>query len=271
MNKQTIQSGVTLIELTVVLLILIALAGLVVPYMGGTSSKALCEATDLSMQNLKKIIMGQYYLDTLGYLPKDIKAGTNYNLRYLIDKPLDTASGGWDAYDPETAVGWRGPYVQNGVTLSTNTDASFQNANFVHDNIIANQSQVLDAWGRPLILQVPSQTTCDTLTGRSLTKVDECARLVSAGPGSGLGIGEATLDTVIEDNSITPVIQLHVILTIAFSIYIFLPLSMITPTHLVVIKRVARRVYKRSVIHRIGVSPTSTEFITSHHVKRCMT
>jgi type II secretory pathway pseudopilin PulG len=205
--KKPTQSGMTLIELTVVLLVLIALAGLVVPYMGGTSSKALCDATELTMQNLKKIIMEQYFLDTLGYFPKDTKAGTNYNLRYLIEKPQDAANGGWDRYDPETAVGWRGPYVQNGVTLSTNPDASFQNANAVHDNIIANQSQLLDAWGRPLILQVPSQTTCDNLTGRSPTKAYECARLVSAGSGSSLGIGEATLDTVIDDDPITPVIE----------------------------------------------------------------
>ena len=40
------QCGVTLLELTVVLLILIALAGLAVPYVGGTAGKALCDADD---------------------------------------------------------------------------------------------------------------------------------------------------------------------------------------------------------------------------------
>jgi len=48
----------TLIELRVVMLILIALAGLALPYVSGTTSKALCDATNVSMANIKKVIMG---------------------------------------------------------------------------------------------------------------------------------------------------------------------------------------------------------------------
>lgn len=56
------------------------LAELAIPYMGNTNSKALCDAdaTELSMQNIKKAIMGggsdaAFYLDSLDYFPKDQK------------------------------------------------------------------------------------------------------------------------------------------------------------------------------------------------------
>jgi prepilin-type N-terminal cleavage/methylation domain-containing protein len=186
MNKHTTQSGMTLIELTVVLIVLVAMAGVAVPYMTSTSNQALCDATDLSMQNLKKIIMDRYYLDTLGYFPKNTKDMTaNYNLEYLLVKP-----DGWDAFDPETALGWRGPYVQNGAILSINPDASFQDANFVHNNISANQSQVLDAWGRPIILQIPYDTHTSSYQY-------DYARLVSAGP----TLSKAAIDTKIQYDS----------------------------------------------------------------------
>ena len=65
------QTGVTLLELTVVLLVLVALAGVAIPYLGGTSSTALCNATDVTMQNVKKAIMERYYLDTLGFAKRN--------------------------------------------------------------------------------------------------------------------------------------------------------------------------------------------------------
>jgi len=103
--KKITEKGMTLIELTVVLLILVALAGLVIPYIGGTSRKALCDATDVSMANIKKVIMGRYYLDTLGAFPKNTKAGTGYSLHYLFAKPAD-----WNVFDIDSQVGWNGAY-----------------------------------------------------------------------------------------------------------------------------------------------------------------
>lgn len=85
------EKGFTLIELTVVLLILVALAGLAIPYVGGTNRMALCQATDASMQALKSAIMGGgansgFYMDLLGYFPKATKSTTaDFNLRYLFE------------------------------------------------------------------------------------------------------------------------------------------------------------------------------------------
>ena len=224
MNKLSTYAGVTLLELTVVLLVLSALAELVVPYMGGTSSKALCDATDLSMQNIRKAIMGggsgaAFYLDTLGYFPKDQKTGTNYTLKYLMDKPLDSANGGWDAYDPETAVGWRGPYLMSATTLDAKyIDGDTSNGElapnlkdtgtYKHTAFLADDSIVNDGWGRPIVLQVPTVSDCqNNIIPSSPSKEGYCARLVSAGSGSGLGIGEANIETTLASKR--PVASAH--------------------------------------------------------------
>lgn len=170
-GRRAWERGFTLIELTVVLLILIALAGLALPYVSGTSQAALCRATDVTMQNVKKVIMERYYLDTLGYFPKDTKDTTdNHDLKYLFEKPSDPA---WQSFDIDSQTGWRGPYLQSGV-----------------DN------QVLDGWGRAIDIQVLNNADCIDPSKWGIT-TDEafCARMVSAGQGSGLGASDATIDT----------------------------------------------------------------------------
>lgn len=208
------QSGVTLIELTVVLLILVALAGVVVPYIGGTSSAALCKATDLTMQNVKKVIMERYYLDTLGFFPKGTKnSADNYSLKYLFTKPSDAA---WQSFDLNSQTGWRGPYLNNGITLCADahptypcnesaiykvsklTGTTFENTAYVSNNtaFAAGDIIVLDGWGRPLILQVYPDSSNNLI-----------ARLVSAGAGNGVGLVDkygsllADIETKITDTT----------------------------------------------------------------------
>jgi type II secretory pathway pseudopilin PulG len=192
---KTMQSGMTLLEITVVLLILIALAGLVVPYINITSGTATCQATDATLQAVKQAIMGGaagpgYYADTLGTYPAD-RGDIDYNLKYLFiagDEDKDDSIPDWPSYNPKTGIGWRGPYLMTGVSLADKTKlaAHFSSDTYVHaladgDNIVN------DGWGRPIILQVPA--TCQ-----------DCARLVSAGPGTGPGLSDADIDTAIEGN-----------------------------------------------------------------------
>lgn len=171
------QIGVTLIELTVVLLVLVALAGIVIPYIDGTSSAALCNATDVTMQNIKKVIMERYYLDTLGKFPQDLDvlasnttSPPEYNLYYLFANKNFSRTRIHKPFDPETQIGWRGAYLQNGVQLSDNPSSSFQDNTKVHNSIIAGQTQVLDGWGRPIIIQVDTTDANNPI-----------AKLVSAG------------------------------------------------------------------------------------------
>ncbi|PKM09905.1 MAG: hypothetical protein CVV06_18465 [Gammaproteobacteria bacterium HGW-Gammaproteobacteria-10] len=53
-----LQKGFTLLELAVVLLVLVVLAGLAMPYIGGTGRMAMCRATDATLQTVKQAIMG---------------------------------------------------------------------------------------------------------------------------------------------------------------------------------------------------------------------
>ncbi|WP_442497262.1 hypothetical protein [Methylobacter sp. sgz302048] len=195
---KTLQSGMTLLEITVVLLVLIALAGLVVPYVGGTGSAAMCKTTDATLQTVKQAIMGGtagpgYYADTLGSYPSIDKASSDYNLKYLFEQ------GSWPEYNPKTGVGWRGPYLLTGSVINGTLHGSFgtvfdpaspATTAYVHVNITTDTgSQVFDGWHRPVILQIPYFN--DALQ-------PDYARLVSAGPGSGLKSEEAAIDITIQ-------------------------------------------------------------------------
>jgi len=202
--KKITEKGMTLIELTVVLLILVALAGLVIPYIGGTSRKALCDATDVSMANIKKVIMGRYYLDTLGAYPSDSN-NTNYSLNYLFN------AGGRADFDLDSQVGWNGPYLQSGLILKdgeeyspANLGSFASNGTHMHIAFADGQSVVLDSWGRPFILQVTgcSNWGISTITGN-------CARLVSAGFGYGIGLENGSIDTQILDDTGTTALEQH--------------------------------------------------------------
>lgn len=200
------QSGMTLLELTVVLLILIALAGLAIPYVGGTGRMAMCQATDATMQAVKEAIMGGasgpgFYGDTLGYYPKATKGTVaDFNLHYLYE------AGVWTSYNPKTGVGWRGPYLMSGQIPNSGIDSSFASlATQIYDpatntsgkvHAIINDSlnaQAMDAWNRPIVLQVPY----NAVSGKYEL---EYARLVSAGPGAGIAPGDAQIDTAIHNN-----------------------------------------------------------------------
>lgn len=66
--------GVTLIELTVVLLVLVALAGLTLPMYTNTPRYAQCVATDATMANIRDAIMGSGgmggYRSDMGGVPR---------------------------------------------------------------------------------------------------------------------------------------------------------------------------------------------------------
>ena len=223
----------TLIEITVVLMCLIAIAGIGLPYIYGTGQKAQCEATDISMQNIKRAIVENYAVDMLGHYPAnkndvnryltcqsefadicDKSDGINYNLTCLFE------SCDWDKFDPATNVGWRGAYLQNsGLTLNADDieqlDDSFKDKNnetivsnyyqHVNDNLTVDNIAILDAWGRPIVLQVPSQEDCQNIMNlANLPEEGYCARLVSAGSGDGK---KASIDTSLANLDTTNLMQ----------------------------------------------------------------
>ncbi|MGR9046551.1 MAG: hypothetical protein ACU83N_14770 [Gammaproteobacteria bacterium] len=195
------QRGLTLLELSVVLLVLIALAGLAIPYVGGTGRMAMCQATDATLKAVKEAILGGatapgFYGDMLGYYPKVTKSATaDFNLHFLFSAPVDNSWGAMTDYNPKTAIGWHGPYLMTGINAPAGLDGSFSDVFDASTNLngkvhvaidAAAGSQVMDAWGRPIVLQIPYDGAAFDYG---------YARLVSAGPGTGIGPGEAALDT----------------------------------------------------------------------------
>ncbi|MGR9114696.1 MAG: hypothetical protein ACU85E_02940 [Gammaproteobacteria bacterium] len=150
------QSGVTLLELAIVLLVLVALAGLAIPYFSGTSRYAQCTATEASMVAIRDAIIGSYerpgYLADVGALP-----GT---LGDLLVNP------GVAIFNPETQRGWRGPYVNSGMN-----DAFRFN---------------------PFVLQIPSvDADGNDCSDMGLVNPNQCARLVALGPNGQLDLVSA--------------------------------------------------------------------------------
>ncbi|WP_198242992.1 hypothetical protein [methane-oxidizing endosymbiont of Gigantopelta aegis] len=221
MINKFFEKGMTLLELTIVLLVLVALAGLTIPYVSGTGQMARCQATDATMRAIKEAIMGGasgpgFYGDLLGYYPKKTKGtAADYDLHYLFTRyDVGASASDWSKYNPKTAVGWRGPYLDQGRSLKADVlnklNSTFDDTNYVHiglklyDGADADTTKtvqeaeklvhIMDAWNRPIILQIPYDTYTSTYTL-------EYARLVSAGPGSGMKPGDAKIDTHIQYNS----------------------------------------------------------------------
>ena len=106
---------------------------------------------------------------------------------------------------------WRGVvYLQNGSQLCDSTlsncflpqqnlDTSFTNLSTVNNALAIGDFVILDACGRPIVLQVPSVQDCQTLFGKN-----DCARLVSAGSGNGIGLNNGAIDSLIQDTVNAP-------------------------------------------------------------------
>ena len=116
--------GITLIEVSVVLLILVALAGLGLPYVRSTIDDSECSLTDVTLQNVKSAIMGSPtapgFVGDMNRMP--------YNLEELTTCPtygnFACVPPATSSYNPSSQSGWRGPYVSNSNPIP-NTNPTF--------------------------------------------------------------------------------------------------------------------------------------------------
>ena len=192
--------GLTLLELLVVLTILISLATIIVPVIGTFGRKSQEVATRENMLRLQELITNKYQPDMNRELPRpnltlpgSIRVD-HPQLRYLFVNP--------DTEDITTTPGatllsarrWQGPYVKHSgaryATSVSNTSVSvtFSAAYGVGDLAAGTASgtmsgfggdpTILDAWGKPVVIQEPSTHGAFTPDATDKTY----ARLVSAGP-----------------------------------------------------------------------------------------
>jgi prepilin-type N-terminal cleavage/methylation domain-containing protein len=213
------RQGLTLLELIVVLVILVALAGLVVPQLTGTNKQAAITATNQSMKQLQTVITNRYFVDMqststiaagvvalgpsiLGLPSPNVADGTgrvvintigtatNYpQMHFLFVNPLSFSGSQYYAnptYIATTGIGWNGPYLMSSGGVYPDPSAvrpgDAQNQTWSHYGFTSSygsigDSAVFDAWGSPIVMQLPPLSSTD-----DATHSERYARLVSAGP-----------------------------------------------------------------------------------------
>lgn len=176
----------TLIELVVVLIILVALGGVAVSFLdlqhlkiGPSEKDVFTVVTEASLQTLGKALFGEpnrpgYYQD-MGQIPERFPKTLVALFQVPSDLPLELQS-----FQPQTALGWRGPYLLQTSGSYGKFDGSvysFRGNGFDATYGNPEDPAILDAWGNPIILQIDF----DGVAGITSFEVQYC-RLVSAGP-----------------------------------------------------------------------------------------
>jgi len=182
--------GLTLAELVVVVVIMVALAGLLIPQLAQTTDQTRIRTTLVTMNKLRDVLVGTPstpgYFQDMDLPPTATGSVQNLDV-YMEDLYWNPAATSYsvvytNTFDPNAKLGWRGPYLTNsgGAFNTAALDPSF--ASYVRPRggwtpPIPAPPAVLDAWGNPIVLQWP--LTSDAASTRATY-----VRLVSAGPPS---------------------------------------------------------------------------------------
>lgn len=200
--------GFTLLELTVVLVILAALAALVVPMVGDQQETNATVTNNASLTALRDSIIGNaggpgLYADVRYAFPSGYDSD-DLRVSHLFWNRLDGTNTNpvIQPYALETRKGWRGPYLRGGApVLNVRPDAfnifpASTDRRFDGDTTFAvrgffpggttlygslGEPAIGDAWGNPVVLQIPSNDP----NGVAFTTPEAAwkyARIVSAGP-----------------------------------------------------------------------------------------
>jgi type II secretory pathway pseudopilin PulG len=178
------RTGLTLVELVVVLVIMVALASIVIPRADTSAEQSRIDATIETLRRLRDVIVNSYVPDTNGAaftganflgvvgdgttsdgLPRNGSLAMPPQLVCLFLNP------GLSAYNSATHFGWRGPYLTSGTAVypgaspgtatlrgflpSSSTTSVFGTAaTAASGTVIAypGDPTVLDAWGNPVVI-----------------------------------------------------------------------------------------------------------------------
>ncbi|WP_254508035.1 type II secretion system protein [Anatilimnocola floriformis] len=193
------RNGLTLLEMMVVLVILLALSTLIIPVISWIGQRSQLVATRETCNRLREVLVNQYMPD-MGELPRPRAALTTGmsatrqrgpQLVYLFVNP-DTHEDGDTTNDFLTPTNmlsgrrWQGPYPLHSGSeyFVTDTDTSlttgtnFTNRYGVGDaTTCIGDPTIIDAWGNPIVIQEP-----DFNSNNITDEIDrQHTRLVSAG------------------------------------------------------------------------------------------
>lgn len=195
------RAAFTLMELTVVIVVIAALAALVVSNIDHTRDAAELTAARATMQTVREAFTGSPagpgYLSDMKHLP-----GFSLAAVRMHDLLSSSSHPAFAAFDIAANRGWRGPYLRNAQGVAnTNSarngafpaagerrfagDASFQERGFFYDATSSHYGATGDLaagdpWGNPIVVQTPPADAFSGTTGEA--KRFRYARLVSAGP-----------------------------------------------------------------------------------------
>lgn len=218
-TRRTRRSGLTLLEMLIVLTILVALGTIIVPslsYLGKRSQKL---ASRENLCRLQDLIVNRYIPD-MGELPRPaidedtgdvLETGREDHpqLRYLFVNPDRTSDANeYNDQDKATSLlsdrNWQGPY-----TMHTGAEYDFDDAdtrNFTTIYGVEDDPVIYDAWGHPIVLQWPTETPTgvvdedgDGSTDDEILEIQRrYVRLVSAGPD---GVLDTPIDKLMPDDT----------------------------------------------------------------------
>jgi hypothetical protein len=140
-------AGLTLLELLVVLLVLVAVAAIIVPnvtdlHLGFAGDRKTPQqiATEQTLMQVRTAILGAEGQKGLWLDLAQREADLPQTIAELFVPRV-----GWSEFDPNTRLGWRGPYLLSSGARYGVTD--------VYGN--ADDPAVLDGWGRSIVIQAP--------------------------------------------------------------------------------------------------------------------
>ena len=188
--------GLTLLELVVVIAILAIVAGFVVPLAGNLIASGKTTATNANLALIRNAIMGTsdkpgFYNDT-GQLPSTIK--DLFINPFPSGNPLST-------FNRDTNLGWRGPYLipSGGTYPATFPQYASGSGGYPGTGYgSTGDPAIFDAWGNPIVLQIPNQTAsyASPPFSSALAADLQFARLVSAGPNGTIDTPQNAVDSL---------------------------------------------------------------------------
>jgi prepilin-type N-terminal cleavage/methylation domain-containing protein len=205
LSRRERRRGLTLVELVVVLVIIVALASIVIPRADTAAEQGRVDATNATLARLREVILNRYMPDTKGaafvettYSGSSGDGTINYDGLPRMGSfnmppqlvPMFLAPG-LSVYNTSSHSGWHGPYIASGTAVfpganpstagargflssASGTSGAFGNAN---NGSYPGDPTSLDAWGNPIVM-VPIYDT---------TYNQYYYALISAGPSGMLG------------------------------------------------------------------------------------
>ena len=196
-------AGLTLIELVVVLAILVALGGLVVPRLISTTNRAQESVNRTSAVEIRDAAM-RFWSDCKYAYPTTNTQDQRIQLGHLLQQPSFIS-----AFDPNVGLGWNGPYLQSDGRGYTIDLASGFNASYGDTSQAAIRdtftSQDFDGDGNidsglPFVLQEPTLRDLESASQTYSIGQPREIRVVSAGPNGVLDIDERRFAVELESN-----------------------------------------------------------------------